>query len=156
MAIYFIQAGEGGPIKIGFSVDPVARLSKMQSDNAAPCRLLGVMPGGEPEEGALHSKLAQHRIRGEWFAASADVLAQVPKAVVEADPHPITLPMFACKRGNVSALSRAVGVSHSTVLRWCEGRVPAERVRAVAAHTGIPPHELRPDLFEAPASDAAA
>jgi hypothetical protein len=156
MAIYFIQAGEGGPIKIGFSVDPVARLSKVQSDNAAPCRLLGVMPGDEPEEGALHSKLAKHRIRGEWFAASADVLAQVPEVVADAEPARITLPMFACKRGNVSALSRAIGVSHSTVLRWVESRVPAERVRSVAAHTGIPPHQLRPDLFEAPASDAAA
>jgi DNA-binding transcriptional regulator YdaS (Cro superfamily) len=43
-------------------------------------------------------------------------------------------------------------VSHSTVLRWIEGRIPAERVRAVSAATGIPPHQLRPDLFDAPAT----
>ena len=45
-----------------------------------------------------------------------------------------------------------------TMVSWpgVESRVPAERVRAVAAHTGIQPHQLRPDLFEAPASDAAA
>jgi DNA-binding transcriptional regulator YdaS (Cro superfamily) len=68
----------------------------------------------------------------------------------------MTLQQHIAQRGRLSALSRAIGVSHSTVLRWVESRVPAERVRAVAAHTGIPPHKLRPDLFEAPASDAAA
>jgi DNA-binding transcriptional regulator YdaS (Cro superfamily) len=68
----------------------------------------------------------------------------------------MTLEQHIAQRGNLTALSRALGVSHSTVLRWIEGRVPAERVRAVAAQTGIPPHELRPDLFDAPASEAAA
>jgi DNA-binding transcriptional regulator YdaS (Cro superfamily) len=53
-------------------------------------------------------------------------------------------------RGAMSALSRALGVSPSTVLRWVDGRVPAERVRAVSAETGIPAHALRPDLFDAP------
>lgn len=52
------------------------------------------------------------------------------------------------QRGNLTRLARTVGVSHSTVLGWAAGRVPAERVRAVAAATGIPPHELRPDIFE--------
>ena len=66
------------------------------------------------------------------------------------------LKTYLSQRGNVSRLAKALAVSHSTVLGWIESRVPAERVRAVAAHTGIPPHELRPDLFEAPASDAAA
>ena len=52
-------------------------------------------------------------------------------------------------RGRLVALSRAVGVSHSTVLRWAAGRVPAERVKPVSRATGIAPHVLRPDLFEA-------
>ena len=156
MAIYFIQAGDGGPIKIGFSADPEKRLVKVQSDNAAECQLLGILPGGEAEELALHAILAAARIRGEWFAATPEVLAEVPARVVAPDPDFVSLPQFLAQRGNLTALSRALGVSHSTVLRWVEGRVPAERVRAVAAETSIPPHELRPDLFEAPASERAA
>jgi DNA-binding transcriptional regulator YdaS (Cro superfamily) len=67
----------------------------------------------------------------------------------------MTLQQHIARRGRLSELSRAVGVSHSTVLRWIESRVPAERVRAVSAATGIPPHQLRPDLFDAPATTAA-
>lgn len=156
MAIYFIQAGDGGAIKIGFSADPEKRLVKVQSDNAADCRLLGILPGGEAEEMALHARLAAARIRGEWFAATPEVLAEVPAPSVAAALVVTSLAQFLERRGNLTALSRALGVSHSTVLRWVEGRVPAERVRAVAAQTGIPPYELRPDLFEAPASERAA
>ena len=48
------------------------------------------------------------------------------------------------------ALGRRLDVSHSTILRWAAGRVPAERARAVSDATGIPLHELRPDLFDPP------
>lgn len=51
-------------------------------------------------------------------------------------------------------LGRMLGVAHSTVIRWAAGQVPAERVKAVSAATGIPLHELRPDLFDAPAHPA--
>lgn len=54
-------------------------------------------------------------------------------------------------RGNLTRLAREIGVSHSTVLGWLATRVPAERVKAVSAVTGIPPHELRPDVFDPPA-----
>jgi DNA-binding transcriptional regulator YdaS (Cro superfamily) len=57
------------------------------------------------------------------------------------------------RAGGVSALARAVGVDHSTVIGWRRaGRVPVERVKAVCAATGISPHELRPDIFDAPAA----
>ena len=60
-------------------------------------------------------------------------------------------------KGNTAVgLAAKLGVTHTTVLRWAEGRVPAERVRAVSAATGIPPHELRPDLFDAPTPDTKA
>ena len=62
----------------------------------------------------------------------------------------MTLAQHIAQRGRLSALSRDLDVSPSTVLRWIERRVPAERVRAVSEATGIPPHELRPDLFDAP------
>jgi DNA-binding transcriptional regulator YdaS (Cro superfamily) len=59
--------------------------------------------------------------------------------------------------GGPTKLAKALGLDHSTIIGWRRaGRVPAERVRAVSAATGIPPHELRPDLFDAPAATTEA
>ncbi len=56
-------------------------------------------------------------------------------------------------------LGRVLGLSHSTILAWKS--VPPKHVPAISRLTGIPRHELRPDLWEAPATapahqDAAA
>lgn len=50
--------------------------------------------------------------------------------------------------GGASALARALGIKQAAVSQW--HRIPAERVPDVAAATGIPRHELRPDLWEPP------
>lgn len=39
------------------------------------------------------------------------------------------------------------GVDKATVTRWAQKRVPAERVPALEAATGISRHDLRPDLY---------
>ncbi len=52
--------------------------------------------------------------------------------------------------GGPTALSRALGVVPSAITQWT--RVPAERVPAVSAATGVPRWRLRPDLYEAPES----
>jgi hypothetical protein len=45
-------------------------------------------------------------------------------------------------------LAMAVGVKHPTIHSWLRaGRVPAERVLAVEAATGVSRHELRPDIY---------
>lgn len=51
-------------------------------------------------------------------------------------------------------LARLIGVKHPTIHSWIRaGRIPAERVLAVEAATGISRYELRPDVF-GPAPDA--
>lgn len=50
----------------------------------------------------------------------------------------------------MAGLARAIGVNKSTITRWAAGRVPAERVLDVERVTGVPRHELRPDLYPAP------
>lgn len=60
--------------------------------------------------------------------------------------------------GGVNALARAIGVKQPSVSRWRKvGFVGVEHVPDVAALTGIPAHELRPDkpkLFPHPSSKA--
>lgn len=48
--------------------------------------------------------------------------------------------------GGVAALARHLGISQPSVSTWT--RVPAERVAAVEAVSGISRNELRPDLFD--------
>lgn len=50
--------------------------------------------------------------------------------------------------GGVSRLAEGIGVTRSAVSQW--PRVPAERVLEVERISGIPRHELRPDIYPAP------
>lgn len=50
-------------------------------------------------------------------------------------------------------LALMLGVKHPTIHTWLKfGRVPAERVLAVEAATGVSRYELRPDVY-GPAPD---
>lgn len=51
--------------------------------------------------------------------------------------------------GGVGALARKIGIAQPSVSNW--SRVPAERVIAIEAATGVPRSTLRPDLYGAPA-----
>lgn len=44
-------------------------------------------------------------------------------------------------------LAERFGVNKTTVLRWKDGRIPAERVLDIERVTGISRHDLRPDLY---------
>jgi DNA-binding transcriptional regulator YdaS (Cro superfamily) len=54
--------------------------------------------------------------------------------------------------GGPKALSRHIGVTHQAISQWL--RVPADRVLQVERATGVPRHELRPDLY--PPTEVAA
>lgn len=58
------------------------------------------------------------------------------------------LKTFLARRGAVSELARAVGVTHGAISQWVSSRVPADRVVAVERATGIPREALRPDLYQ--------
>lgn len=75
--VYFVQAGVGGPIKIGISTNVRARMVKMQTDAAAPLRLLAIVPGDQQQEARYHRLVSSHKQSGEWFAPHADVFALI-------------------------------------------------------------------------------
>lgn len=52
--------------------------------------------------------------------------------------------------GGPSAVGRAFGISPQAVGQW--KRVPAERVLALEALSGVPRHSIRPDIYPAPAA----
>jgi hypothetical protein len=86
MAVYFIRAGENGPIKIGFTNSIQSRLSKIATDCPPPVELIGFIERAPIEaERALHRRFAAHRIDREWFKPAPELLgfarehAPIPK-----------------------------------------------------------------------------
>lgn len=75
--VYFIQAIDGGPIKIGRAANVGRRLRMLQIGNPAILQVLAFAPGGSSEETAVHRALAKHRHRNEWFSASDAVIEMV-------------------------------------------------------------------------------
>lgn len=80
VCVYFIQRGGDGPIKIGFSKNPTARLAQLQASVPEPLRLLAVeydLWGGKSLEQRLHKRFKEHRLSGEWFSPAPAILAHV-------------------------------------------------------------------------------
>lgn len=80
--VYFIQAGDSGPVKIGRSDDAGKRLAALQTAHYEELHLRLVCRindskntedsarfGRALSERALHTIFSQHHIRGEWFHA---------------------------------------------------------------------------------------
>lgn len=73
--VYFLQAGEGGPIKIGVATNPMTRARELQTGNHEQLTLLAWSPGDQANEHALHQRFAHIRLRGEWFRADQQLLS---------------------------------------------------------------------------------
>lgn len=95
--VYFMQAGEDGAIKIGFSASSVA--ARMQG-NQVGCphtlTLLGVIPGDVALERRWHKVFRACRLRGEWFSPNRRLLdaiarhARPPEIVIPEKPTDLT------------------------------------------------------------------
>jgi hypothetical protein len=86
--VYFIQHGEDGPIKIGFTANFSIRFASIRSVNIF-ARVLGIMPGGRKEEQKIHERFQAHRIEGEWFRP-ADEIVQLARSLPKEPPQPPT------------------------------------------------------------------
>lgn len=104
MPVYVIRAGASGPVKIGVAGDPMHRLIDLQVAHYEELKIIRLLEGGATEEAALHVMFADLHIRGEWFAFSrlmmADVgLTDVPLGVVK------ELTALAAGRGDIKLRS---------------------------------------------------
>lgn len=72
--VYFIQSGEDGPIKIGWSEDVIRRLAELQTANAHPLRVLGTVPGTLQDEATMHQRFAHLRMEAEWFQNDPEIV----------------------------------------------------------------------------------
>lgn len=73
-SVYFIQAVNGGLIKIGWAMCPKRRLKAIDPFSPTPLQIIGVIPGGAVKEASLHKQFSHLRERGEWFRPESDLL----------------------------------------------------------------------------------
>lgn len=78
--IYFIRAGDDGPIKIGRSNGPLrSRIRALQTANAHKLKVLAAIQADlmldHSLEEWIHEALSDHRMQGEWFTPCQRVLA---------------------------------------------------------------------------------
>ena len=67
--VYFVGAQAVGPVKVGFTSDWTvsSRLSQLQTGSHEELVVLGQVKASPAVERAIHSLLASHSVRGEWF-----------------------------------------------------------------------------------------
>lgn len=73
--VYFVQAGENGPVKIGWSQDVARRMAELQTANANRLTLIGFLRGRMEREAATHALFAHLRLEGEWFRDTPELRA---------------------------------------------------------------------------------
>lgn len=141
MTVYIIRAGEGGPVKIGWTAGDVAeRVAAIQAGNHETLNILRVMEGDRFTESALHREFAHLRIAREWFLFDPQMLsAQPPEAAqgIATTASALVIDKF----GGASALARLLGKPATTVQSWAaRGSIPSRRqptLLAIAKARGI-------------------
>lgn len=76
-AVYFIGCDQA--IKIGVAKDVQRRFAAIQMCSPLPLRLLATVDGTRALERAYHTRFADHRLHGEWFAPHPDILAEIAR-----------------------------------------------------------------------------
>ena len=72
--VYFIRAGDNGPIKIGSSHNPRERLGVLQVGNHEELKLIETVPGGVNLERKVQEDLKAFKRGHEWFNPTDEVL----------------------------------------------------------------------------------
>lgn len=86
--IYFMQPTDGGPVKIGFTVNLSARHRQLEAHYGCDLALLATMPGRRKEEAEIHKRFDHLRFgRTEQFRPAADLMAFIGRPLLVSANH---------------------------------------------------------------------
>lgn len=74
--VYLIGVkGDFYAVKIGYSVNPEARVGELQTGNPRELYLLAKMPGTLADEKAIHAQFKHLNLVGEWFKGNLELIS---------------------------------------------------------------------------------
>lgn len=149
--IYFLQAGEGGAIKIGYCRDLAARMSSIQTHCPDKLIVLGVTGGSKETETAMHDRFSEFKRRGEWFDPAAEILEFTKLLPKELPTEPAERRrVLAMPDDPISIIAAEMGIPDGTVRKWrSRGKVP-HHIRLEMAEYAQDKHNyiIRTPVFE--------
>lgn len=74
MSVYFMQASDGGPVKIGSSKNIEQRRKQLESDYKRSLVILRIVEGGRKEEQAIHEQFSHLSLGNELFQPGPDLM----------------------------------------------------------------------------------
>lgn len=81
--VYFILNKKRNAVKIGYSANPVKRLSALQTSNSDKLVFLGAIVGDVGLERTLHAAFGSNKLSGEWFRYDGDVKVYISRQIAE-------------------------------------------------------------------------
>jgi len=81
---YFVQKGDAGPVKIGYTANIKRRMQSLKQEHGKDCVLRATRPGGRHRECAYHFQFCEDCIEGEWFHPTDAILAEIERLNNEA------------------------------------------------------------------------
>ena len=76
--VYFFGSQDDDSVKIGYSLNPWARVKEIATGNHKDLTVIGVFKGLVADEKELHKLFDKQRIKGEWFSISSKL-----KSIIE-------------------------------------------------------------------------
>jgi len=123
--IYFIQASDFGPVKIGYTDNDIqTRLTGLQVSSYEQLNLLGYIDGDLCVEMKLHEIFKSLRIRGEWFTPEPCLLKcihSLSNKNISIDE--ITSPLRITNKINLLIYENGVIVGKQKILGWSEQEI---------------------------------
>ena len=132
MSVYFIQYGESGPIKIGYSNNPFERIKVLQSNAVAhQLKLLAIMDGSRFEESAMHLRFREFHLTRELFSPGLQLMEFIvslgipsrnfagwrPVSRLNAKDKTLKIRLSAELDNQLIIAARAAGVTVSDIIR---------------------------------------
>ena len=87
MSVYFVQAGDGGRIKVGYSPYPKQRIAYLGRFSGPDIKILAVIEGSRRLEHYIHVHLKGSHAHDEWFEPTPEVLEVARMAATLPQDH---------------------------------------------------------------------
>jgi predicted GIY-YIG superfamily endonuclease len=86
MILYFLQAGEDGPIKIGITKNVEKRIKQLEKEAPYEMKIIATYPGNRDVEKMVHRRFIKFRISNirckEWFKPEEELLFWMDNIII--------------------------------------------------------------------------